>query len=96
MDEQTIFVNQPLHIEIETGVDLTGVSTTLIKFKKPNGASDSWTASVTDEKGGIIEYDVPKDILDVAGVWKFWASLDFGDGPYPGTVFEQEIFNEGE
>lgn len=97
MDEQAnIFVNQPLHIEIETDVDLTSATAVEIKFNKPDGTTDKWTAATIDAFGGIIKYDVPQNILNVAGIWKMWAYITYSNGSYPGEVFEIEIFKEGD
>ena len=57
---------------------------------------DAWTATVIDAKGGIIRYIVPKDILDVDGIWKMWSYITYAEGPYPGVPFEIEIYKEGD
>lgn len=93
-----IYVGQTaLKIELETETDLTGATAQLIKYKKPDGSTGSFIASIVDTKGGIIEYDVGDTAdLNQAGEWTFWAHLTFGTGVVPGEPITIEIFNEGE
>ena len=71
-----------LRIKVTTGIDITGITSAEIKYKKPGGATGSLTAEVESLATGIIYADLSEDldILDVAGNWLFWASLTFNDG----------------
>jgi len=51
----------------------------LVKYKKPDGTTGSWAASVEDAATGIIYYNLlPADEL-TAGDWTFWAHVTYSD-----------------
>lgn len=94
-----IYLNQDsLRIQLTTGVDITGASTTEIRFKKPvSGDSSAWTATVGDPGAGAIYFDLTGTELDEVGTWTFWAYVTFSDGrSAPGEPVKVTVYTEGE
>jgi hypothetical protein len=58
-----------LSIKLDTGVDLVAVSAAnlSIKYKKPSGATGTWSASVTETTKVI--YNFTNTDLDETGLW---------------------------
>ena len=83
------YINQPLAITVTLShdmADLTGVASVAIDYKNPDGVTGSWTG-VLDSTAGTITYDVPVDILSVAGTWIMQPELTLTTGDvYHGTV----------
>ena len=93
-----IFINQSkLRLQLTTGVDITGATSLLIKYKDPDGTEGSFTATSSDDDNGVIYYDFTDGELDTRGVWTFWAYITFSDGRVaPGEVSTIKVYNEGE
>ena len=70
-----------IQIRLETGQDLTG-ATCLIKYKKPNGETGSWSATIdtSDDDNSIMYYNVEAGDIDVNGIWYFWAYVTWSTG----------------
>ena len=81
-DEQKIYVGQTaLTIRLDTKIDLTTMSTAVIKYVKPDGTQSEWVAvqygAATD---GVIEYTITSAAdIDQDGLWKVWAYIVFND-----------------
>lgn len=86
-----------LSIRVNTGVDITGATSTLIKYKDPNGLEGSFTASIYDSYEGILNYDIVSSTdLNVVGKWTFWSYVTFANAKSaPGKPFTVEVFKEG-
>lgn len=59
-----------LSIKLDTGVNLSAVGATdlAIKYKKPSGASGSWSASITETTKLV--YNFTNTDLDEIGLWQ--------------------------
>ena len=81
-----------------TPLDITGALETKIKYKKPSGATGSWTAIIENAAQGIIYYDVTTtEVIDESGTWKIWPFIKFSDARVaPGTPEEIMVLVEGE
>ena len=80
-----------------TEVDVTGATTTQIKYKKPSGTTGNWTASVRDPGKGELYYDLTGTELDETGTWTLWAYVTFSDGrSAPGEPVKVIVHTEGE
>ena len=81
-----------LTIEVNTGKDLTGVTSVKIAFKKPNGIVGFFNPTITNIKSGIIVYYAvnPTDI-NIAGTWKIWAEIIDSQGLV--SIGETSTFN---
>jgi hypothetical protein len=85
-----------LRITVKTFTDLEGISSALIKYRKPDGSTGSLNAGVGDAAKGVIFYECIEGELDMAGWWLFWASITFGDGrTAAGEAAKVFIWNEG-
>jgi hypothetical protein len=85
-----------LRIELTTGVNLTGATSPLIKYKKPSGTNGQFVASIDDAVNGVLSYEFTSGDLDEAGTWTFWAHVTIGGLSAPGEPVEVEICYEGE
>src|SRR5678815_4285948 len=62
-------------------VDVSGVSTKQLIFKKPNGTKVTKTASfLTDGTDGIIQYLTEAGFLDTVGIWSVQGYVVFPGG----------------
>ena len=66
-----VYKNQTALTLIATlGQDITGASSLLIKYIKPDFTTGSFVATSTDDTNGIIEYTISdEDDLDQVGIW---------------------------
>lgn len=92
-----IFINQTkLRIRLILGVDVTGASTIHIQYRKPDGVTGAWDASIESATDGIMYYDIQSGDLDEAGIWTFWGYIVFASRgmargePVLVTVYETE------
>lgn len=92
-----IFVGQSdLILRLETGVNLTGVSSPQIVYRKPSGTESAWTATITGPGSSILSYDVANTgILDEAGTWTIWASVTFSTGVALGEPVRLDVYAAG-
>lgn len=63
------FVNDTPRITIDTNIDLSGYSTLLIKYKKPDGTTGCWTATICPTDNNCMYYDIALGELDQEGHW---------------------------
>jgi hypothetical protein len=63
------------------GVDITGATETLLKFKKPSLTEGQFTAVVDDATTGKISFTPTSAAdLDEYGRWIIWGKVTFSDG----------------
>jgi hypothetical protein len=85
-----------LRIKVKTFTALTGATSSIIKFKKPDGTLGSFSAGVIDELNGDILHECNEGDIDQAGWWSFWAFIEFGDGrTAAGEVSKVFVWEEG-
>lgn len=72
-----IYVGQTdLKISLELKSPILDTDTALIKYKKPDGSSGSFTAEKDSLEFGIISFsDFQSNSLDQSGEWTFWAHI---------------------
>jgi hypothetical protein len=77
-----IYVGQTdLTIKLETGKNLTGITSAEIKYRNPAGVLGYFTAVVSDPVKGIIDYSVTSaGDINIAGDWTFWAKITDNQG----------------
>ena len=93
-----IYKNQTaLKLVATVGEDITGAISTLIKYRKPDGSTGSFTATSTDDANGVIEYAVTSsEDIDQAGPWTFWGDVTFSTGSRaPGEPWEEIVYMDG-
>lgn len=90
-----IYVGQSnLTLSMITNVALTGVTTALIKYKKPDSNEGSWTGTVNNT---LVEYVFSNGDIDVSGTWTVWVHITFTNGKVSiGEPTTFEVYNQGE
>lgn len=69
-----------LIITLSIGSDITGWSSALIKYRKPDGTEGSFIGSI-DTGNQEITYTVTADTdIDQVGEWTFWAKGTYSGG----------------
>jgi len=85
-----------LRIVVKTFIDLEGIESAIIKYRKPNGKTGELAAAVGDTEAGIIFHEVIEGEIDASGWWAFWAFITFGDGrTAAGEATKVYIWREG-
>jgi len=92
-----IFVAQSaLRITLKTFVDLEGVISAVIKYRKPDGTIGELAAAVGDTARGVIFHECIEGEIDVSGWWAFWAYVTFEDGrTAAGETAKVYVWEEG-
>jgi hypothetical protein len=93
-----IYVNQSeLRLQLNTGVNLAGALAVKIKYIKPGETTErEFTAQVESSSLGTIYYDFQTGQLDKAGIWEFWAWVEFADTRIaPGEPIKLRVWTEG-
>lgn len=79
-----------VELRVDTGIDLSGATVTIIRVKKPNKQSVDWTPSVS---GTVLVYTTVAGDLDQKGVYNIISYVEFGStSKHSGEVAEWEIF----
>jgi len=85
-----------LRITLKTFVDLEGIISAVIKFRKPNGIIGEFAAFVSDVAKGIICHECIEGEIDVSGWWSFWAYITFEDNrAAAGEAAKVYVWKEG-
>jgi hypothetical protein len=75
---------------------LEDYATAVIKYRKPNGKTGEFSASVKDIEKGIIYHECKQGEIDVSGWWAFWAFVTFAGGrSVAGEAAKVYIWQEG-
>jgi hypothetical protein len=65
-------------ITVNVEKDITGYSTALIKYIKPNKTTGQFTATVTSATNGVLVYEIQNaSDINLAGDWVFWAYITY-------------------
>jgi hypothetical protein len=87
-----IFVGQTnLRLHLITGQSLSGATEALVKYKKPDGTTGSWTGTVS---GQSVDYKFTDGDLDAAGDWTVWAYVTFPSGISIGKSSVMKVYTE--
>jgi hypothetical protein len=85
-----------LRIIMKTFIDLEGIISALIKYRKPDGSMGSFTAGVADAAKGLIFHECIEGEIDMAGWWVFWAFITSADGrTAAGETAKVYVWKEG-
>jgi hypothetical protein len=85
-----------LRITVKTFTDLEGISSAVIKYRKPDGSAGEFGAGVGDAAKGVIFHECIEGEINMAGWWRFWAFITFGDGrTAAGETAKVFIWREG-
>jgi hypothetical protein len=69
-----------LRITARTFTDLGGIESAVIRYRKPDGSTGSFSAGVADAGAGVVFHECLEGDIDVSGWWTFWAFVTFADG----------------
>ena len=85
-----------LRITLKTFVDLEGIISAVIKYRKPDGKTGELAAAVGDTARGVIFHECIEGEIDVSGWWAFWAFVTFADGrTAAGETAKVYVWREG-
>jgi len=85
-----------LRIVVKTFINLEGIESAIIKYRKPNGKIGEFAAAVSNAETGTIIHEVIEGEIDASGWWAFWAFITFGDGrTAAGEAAKVYIWREG-
>jgi hypothetical protein len=85
-----------LRITLRTFIDLEGVLSTVIKYRKPDGKTGELAAAVGDTVNGVIFHECIENEINSSGWWTFWAFITFNDGrTAAGEVAKVYVWTEG-
>ena len=85
-----------LRITLNTFIDLEGVISAVIKYRKPDGKTGELAAAVGDTANGVIFHECIEGEIDVSGWWAFWAFVTFADGrTAAGEAAKVYVWKEG-
>jgi len=85
-----------LRITLKTFIDLEGILSAVIKYRKPDGKIGEFAAAVDDVAKGVISHECIEGELDASGWWAFWAFITFADGrTAAGETARVYVWNEG-
>jgi len=83
----TIHTGQLVELRVDTTISLVGATETKIKYRKPNGETGTWDATVD---GDELVYETQAADLNKAGLWKI-QSLVTQDGPRIGKEGAMQV-----
>jgi hypothetical protein len=85
-----------LRITLKTFTDLEDITSSVIKYRKPNGKAGEFAAAIGDTANGVIFHEVIEGELDLSGWWSFWAFVSFADGrTAAGEAAKVYVWTEG-
>jgi len=86
-----------LRLTLETCVDLEGINSACIKYRKPDKSLGCFAAGVSDAAAGKIFHECLEGEIDQSGWWAFWAFVEFADGrTAAGEAAKLFVWKEGE
>ncbi len=85
-----------LRITLKTFIDLEGIISAVIKYRKPDGKTGELAAAVGDTARGVIFHECIEGEIDASGWWAFWAFVTFADGrTAAGETAKVYVWREG-
>jgi hypothetical protein len=63
------FVNDTIRLTVNTNIDISGYATIQIRYRKPDGATGCWTATICPTDNECMYYDLTIGDLDQVGEW---------------------------
>lgn len=93
-----VYVNQTkLTIKLDTGVDCSSATETLMGYRKPDGTTGYWTSTVDTDDTTLVYAIQSTDDIDTSGTWTFWTKVTFSDTNVAyGEPAQEIIYSEGE
>jgi hypothetical protein len=86
----SVFKNQGYFVlTLNTGINISTATVTRINYKKPNGVTGYFEATISETTKLI--YQLTNDDLDIAGLWQLQAYVEIGGLKAYGEIVYQEI-----
>jgi hypothetical protein len=63
------FVNDTVQLTVDTNIDVSGYATLQIRYRKPNGVTGCWAATICLTDNNCIYYICGIGDLDIPGEW---------------------------
>jgi len=63
------FVGDTVRLILKTGINISGFTILEVRFKRPNGTTGIWTASVYSGDNTWMEYITSTADINIAGIW---------------------------
>ena len=87
-----IYVNNPVKINFNIGIDTDETSAILLKYRNPLGVETiNDEVEIAVSATGDCYVEIPNDVLDTAGTYTFWSYVTTEDGDFAGDQFPFEI-----
>ena len=84
-------------IRVDTKINLTGVTSQLLRVSKPDGREVVWSCAVeSPATSGFVTYTTVSGDLDVSGTYKLYAEVLFASAKYLGEVATFRVYNPWE
>lgn len=85
-----IFKTQSLlTLKLDTGTNVTSATVKQILFKKPDGTTGQWNATL--EGTTVLTYAVGNNDLDQDGYWEFQAYVEIGSLKGFGLIVREQV-----
>ena len=88
------FVGDTVYLIVETGVDLTSLTTRYLKFRRPDGTTGKWSVSFDGSNETVMTCHLSNTDLDMAGVWAIQAYAAVGTEVYHGDFVSFTVDNK--
>lgn len=85
------FVGDTVLLMLDTGISLAGYTTLLIKYRKPDGVTGVWEATVNALDNNIMEYTTVEADLDTIGEWQLQAFAEGATFRGHGRICELKV-----
>lgn len=83
-------------LEVTTGIDITGATTTTLKVKKPDDTLVTWTATIYTAATGVLRYTVVANDLDQPGDYHLQAYVVLSGKIYYGETALLSVYAQWE
>jgi len=83
------FVGDTVTLRVDCGIDVSLYTTLRIKYRKPNGVSGFWPATLCSTSNNHIVYTTDHDDLDVNGNWRIQSFVMDFPTDYLNGAFEK-------
>lgn len=81
---------------VNTDLDLTDITSQIIKYEKPDGTTGQFAAVIDNIAKGILAHELAESDFDQVGYWKAWAYVTKTGGEIGiGEPFIINVVNEG-
>ncbi len=83
------FTGTNVNIILDTGINVASASSAKINYKKPSGATGSWTASVS---GNNVTYETLVSDINESGIWMLQTEVVISGDTLKGDFAKFKVF----